>query len=43
MLHEITYQFPDFNGAAVAVWEGISKFIPHFTGHVITDPSWDYT
>ena len=27
---EITYPFPNFNGAAVEVWEWISNFIPHF-------------
>ena len=31
---EITYPFPNFN-AAPEVWEWISSFIPHFTGHVI--------
>ena len=25
-----------FSGAAVDIWEWISNFIPHFTGHVIT-------
>ena len=33
---EITYPFSNFHGAAVEVWECISNFIPHFTGHVIT-------
>ena len=32
---EITYPFPNFNGTTVEVWEWISNFIPHFTGHVI--------
>ena len=27
---EATYSFPNFNGATVEVWEGISNFIPHF-------------
>ena len=36
------YPFPNFNGATVDVWEWISYFIPHFTGHVITYPCWDY-
>ena len=36
--HEITCLFPNFNGATVEVWEWISYFIPHFTGHVITYP-----
>ena len=38
---EITYAFPNFNGATVEVWECISNFIPHFTGHVITYSCWD--
>ena len=33
---DISYPFPNFNG----VWEWISNFIPHFTGHVITYPCW---
>ena len=33
---EITYPFPYLNG----IWEWISNFIPHFTGHVITYPCW---
>ena len=32
---EITYPFPNFSGATVEVWEWVSNFIPHFTGHVI--------
>ena len=31
MWDEITYSFPNFNGATVEVWEWISDFIPHFT------------
>ena len=38
---EITYPFPNFNGAAVEVWEWINNFISHLTGHVITYPCWD--
>ena len=41
---EITYLFTSFNGAAVEVWEWMSNFIPHFTGHqphVITYPRWE--
>ena len=38
---EITYPFPNFNGCTVEVWERISNFIPHFTGHVITYPCCD--
>ena len=34
----ISYPFPDFNGAAIAVWKWMSNLIPHFTGHVITYP-----
>ena len=41
MWDEITYAFSNLNGAAVEVWECIINFIQHFTGHVITDPSWD--
>ena len=33
---EITYQFPNFNGATIDVWEWISNFIPHFIMNVIT-------
>ena len=33
---EITYQFLNFNGATVEVWEEISNFIPHFNWYVIT-------
>ena len=32
MWEEITYPFPDFNGATVEVWEWINNFIPHFPG-----------
>ena len=39
---EVTYQFPDFNGATVEVWESISNFIPHLSGRVITYPCWDW-
>ena len=35
----ITYQFPNFNGAAVWVFECISNFIPHFLRHVIINLS----
>ena len=33
---EVTYPFPNFNGATIEVWEWISNFTPHFTGYVIT-------
>ena len=39
---EITYSFPNFNSCTVEVWEWISNFTPHFTGHVITY-LWDYS
>ena len=38
MWDEITYPFPNFNGATVEVWEWISDFIPHFNGRVIMYP-----
>ena len=41
VLDEIIHPFPNFNGAAVEVWEWISNFIPHLTVHVITHPCWD--
>ena len=36
--HKIIYQFPNFNGEAVEVWEWINNFIAHFTWYVITYP-----
>ena len=39
---EITYQFPNVNGATVEVRDSIINFIPQFTGHVITYPCWDW-
>ena len=41
--NDITYPFPDFNGATVEVWEWISNFISHFIMDVITYPCWDYS
>ena len=38
---EITYPFSNFNSATVEVWEWISNFIPHFTGHMIAYSCWD--
>ena len=38
---EIIYPFLNFNGCNVEVYEWISNFIPHFTGHVITYLCWD--
>ena len=40
---EITYPFPNFNGAVVEVLEWIVDFIPHFTGYVITYPCCNQT
>ena len=34
-------KFPIFNVAAFEVWEWMSDFIPHFTGHVVTYLCWD--
>ena len=39
--HEISYQFPNFSGVTINVWEWISYFISHFVMDVITDPCWD--
>ena len=42
MRDEITDPLPNFNNFVVEVWEWISNFIPHFTGHdVITYPCWE--
>ena len=38
---EITYPFPNVNGATVYVWEWTSNFILLSTGHVIANPCWD--
>ena len=38
---DIPYPLLNFNGCTVEVWEWISHFITHFTGHVITYPCWD--
>ena len=38
MWDEITCPFPNFNGAAVEVYEWISNIIPYFTGHMDTYP-----
>ena len=35
---EITYPFPNFNGATVEVWEWMYYFIAHFMIGVITYP-----
>ena len=38
---EITYRFPNFNGANVKVWEWINNSIPIVIAHGITYESWD--
>ena len=38
---EINYPIPNFSGTTVEIREWISNFIPHFNGHVMTDPFWD--
>ena len=38
MWDKITYPIPNFNCAAVEVWEWMSNFVPHFPEHVITYP-----
>ena len=43
MWDEITNPFRNFNGCTVEVWEWICNFIPHFTGHMIIYPCWDYS
>ena len=37
----ITYQFSNFKVQQLKFGNGISNFIPHFTGHVITYTYWD--
>ena len=37
---EITYPYPNFNGANVEFWGVISKLISHFVTDVITFPCW---
>ena len=37
---EIIYPSPNCNSATFEVWEGISNFISHITGHMITYPCW---
>ena len=32
---EISYPFPNFNGATVEVWDWMSNFIPQLTAHII--------
>ena len=35
IINEIIYPFPNFKGGTVEVWESVSNFAPHFTGHGI--------
>ena len=37
MWDEITYPFPNFNGATVEVWEWITNLISHFMMGVISN------
>ena len=41
VLDQITYPFPNYNGATIEVWEWISCFTPHFNLDVITYPRGD--
>ena len=38
---EITYSFPNFNGAAVEVWEWIINIIAYFIMDVVSYPCWN--
>ena len=38
---EITYLFPNFNGATAEVWESISNFTLHYIMDVIIYPCWN--
>ena len=40
---KITYTFPKVNDANLDVWKWIWNLIPHFTGHVITYPCWNWS
>ena len=42
MWDEITYPFPNFNGATVEVWVLINYFTPRFIMDVITYPCEGY-
>ena len=42
MWDEIAYPFQNFSDFTVEVWELISNYFPHFPGHVVTYPCWDY-
>ena len=39
---EIIHVLPNFNGAAIGIWEWISNFIPHFIMDAITSPCRHY-
>ena len=41
VLDEITYPFPNINGATVEVWEWVTNFTQHFTMDAITYAFWD--
>ena len=38
---EITHPFPNLNGYAVEVWEGVSISVPYFIIDEINYPHWD--
>ena len=40
-VEKLTYQFPNFNGATVEVWEWVSNFTPHVMMDVINCPCRD--
>ena len=40
MSGQITYPLPSFNGTPLMFWEYKFNFLPHFTGHVITWPTY---
>ena len=40
---EITYPFPNVNGAAVEDLEWISNLISHIMMDVVINPCWDYS
>ena len=39
----IIHPFPNFNSGTVDFWEWMSKFIPHFFGHMIRSPCRDWS
>ena len=40
---QITYLFPNFNGATDGVWEWTGDFISHIMMDVTTYPCWDWS